>query len=39
MTLMYDGTRIDGAPGHPQLAMLGERRVGHQFVLAGGISF
>lgn len=37
--LTYDGTRIDGAPGHPQLASLGERRVGHQFVLAGGISF
>ena len=37
--LTYDGTRIDGAPGHPQLSPFGERRVGHQLVLAGGISF
>jgi hypothetical protein len=37
--LTYDGTRIDGEPGHPQLAAIGERRVGHQLVLAGGISF
>lgn len=37
--LTYDGARIDGEPGHPQLAEIGERRVGHQLVLAGGISF
>jgi hypothetical protein len=37
--LTYDGTRIDGEPGHPQMAAIGERRVGHQLVLAGGISF
>jgi hypothetical protein len=37
--LTYDGTRIDGEPGHPQLAAIGERRVGHQLVLGGGISF
>lgn len=37
--LTYDGTRIDGEPGHRQLATIGERRVGHQLVLGGGISF
>jgi hypothetical protein len=39
MLLTYDGTRIDGEPGHRQLAEIGERRVGHQLVLGGGISF
>jgi hypothetical protein len=39
MLLTYDGTRIDGEPGHRQLAAIGERRVGHQLVLGGGISF
>ncbi len=39
LLLTYEGTRIDAAPGHPQFAALGERRISHQLLLAGGISF
>ncbi|MFV8754832.1 hypothetical protein ACNOYE_30160 [Nannocystaceae bacterium ST9] len=39
LLLTWEGTQIDAAPGHPQFAELGERRVGHQLRLAGGVSF
>jgi hypothetical protein len=39
MLLVYDGTRIDAAPDHPQFDPVGERRVSHQLLLAAGISF
>jgi hypothetical protein len=39
MLLLYEGTRIDAEPGHPQFAASGERRVSHQLMLSGGFSF
>lgn len=37
--LAYEGTRIEAALGHPQFAVVGERRWSHQLLLASGISF
>jgi hypothetical protein len=37
--LIYEGTRIDAAPGHPQFAASGERRLRHQLLLSSGINF
>jgi hypothetical protein len=39
MLLVYDGTQIIAGPDHPQFAAVGERRVSHQLLLAGGLSF
>jgi hypothetical protein len=39
LLLAYDGSRVDASPGHPQFAALGERRVGHQLLLSGGVTF
>ncbi len=39
LLLAYDGSRVDAAPGHPQFAAVGERRVGHQLVFSGGVTF
>lgn len=37
--LGYEGTRISAPPGHRQFDPLGERRTGHQLLLALGASF
>jgi hypothetical protein len=37
--LVYEGTRIDAVPGHPQFDASGERRISHQLMLSGGFSF
>jgi hypothetical protein len=39
LLLAYDGSRVDGAAGHPQFAAVAERRVGHQLMLSGGVTF
>ncbi len=37
--LIYEGSRVEAAPGHPQFDPLGERRDSHQLLLAGGVTF